>query len=59
MKNMLIAAVSLGAVAASLILYLDKKNKSQSRIKDAANNAYDSMNGAIGRLERPAYHAMG
>ena len=60
MKNILIAATIVGAVAAGLILYTSKKNKgSNDQVKDAAKDAYDTMNAGIGKVERLGQHAMG
>jgi hypothetical protein len=60
MKNILIAATIVGAVAAGLILYASSKNKkSKNQIKDAATDAYDTMNAGIGKVERLGQHAMG
>jgi LPXTG cell wall anchor motif len=59
MKNMLLTAAALGAVIAGLALYYQKKNKPQNRIKDAAKDAYQTMNEGIGSIERPMQHAMG
>lgn len=60
MKNILIAATIVGAVAAGLILYTSKKNNgSKDQVKDAAKDAYDAMNAGIGKVERLGQHAMG
>lgn len=59
MKNMLIAAVTVGAAIAGLILYVERKNRSSNKVLDAASDTYETMNKGIGRVERPAYHAMG
>lgn len=59
MKNMFIAAVTVGAAIAGLILYVERKNRSSNKVLDAASDAYKTMNKGIGSIERPAYHAMG
>ena len=59
MKNMLLTATVFGTVLAAFVLYAERKRRSSNRIKDAAEDAYDTMNEGIGKLERPAYHAMG
>lgn len=60
MKNILIAATIVGTVAAGLILYTSKKNKgSKNQIKDAASDAYNTMNAGIGKVERLGQHSMG
>lgn len=59
MKNMLLTAAAVGAVLAAFILYTERKRSLGNRIEDAAEDAYDTMNEGIGKLERPAYHAMG
>ena len=59
MKNILLTATGVGAIIAGFILYAQKKNKPQNKIKDAAKDAYQTMNEGIGSLERPMQHAMG
>ena len=59
MKKMLITASMLGAAIAGLVLYSQRKNKTQNKIADAADDAYQTMNKALGEVERPAHHAMG
>ncbi len=62
MKNILIAAVIVGAAGAGLILYLNKRNNNatpSNTIKDAATDAYKTMNAGIGKVERLGQHAMG
>lgn len=56
---MLIAVGVVGTAIAGLILYNERKNRPQNRIADAADDAYKTMNKAIGSVERPMYHAMG
>ena len=56
---MLLTATVVGAAIAGLALYLQKKSQPKNKALDAANNAYQTMNEGIGKLERPAYHAMG
>lgn len=59
MKNMLLTAAAVGAVLAAMLIYVERKNSSRNKIAGAAEDAYDTMNKAIGSVERPAYHAMG
>jgi hypothetical protein len=59
MKSMLLTATAVGAAIGSLILYYQKKNKSGNQVLDAAKHAYKRMNNGLGKLERPAHHAMG
>ena len=60
MKNILIAAGIVGAVAAGLILNASwKRKRNNDQVRDAAKNAYDTMNAGIGRVERLGQHAMG
>ena len=59
MKSMLIAATTVGLVMAGLMLYNQQRNKPKNRIKDAAKDAYQTMNEGIGSVERPMHHAMG
>ena len=55
---MLLTATAVGVVIAGLILYFERKNKPQNRIKDAAKDAYQTMNKGIGSVERPMQHTM-
>lgn len=59
MKNMLVTAAAVGSVLAAFVLYAERKRRLRNRIEDAAEDAYDTMNKGIGKLERPAYHTMG
>lgn len=59
MKSILITATAVGAAIAGLILYYQRKNRPANRVLDAAEDAYHTMNEGIGRVERPAQHAMG
>ena len=59
MKSMLIAAATVGTTIAALILYFERKNRNSNRVLDAAKDAYRTMNKGIGKVERPAHHAMG
>jgi uncharacterized iron-regulated membrane protein len=59
MKNMLIAATAVGATIAGLLLYWQRKEKGRPKVLDAASDAYHTMNNGLGKLERPAQHAMG
>jgi hypothetical protein len=59
MKKILIAATAVGATIAGLILYNRRRNSAPNRIKDAAKDAYRTMNDGIGKIERNAMHSMG
>lgn len=59
MKKMLLSATAVGAAIAGLILYYQRKNNNRNSITDAAKNAYQIMNDGLGKIERPAHHAMG
>ena len=59
MKKILIAATTVGAAIAGIILYSRKRNNGQRQVEDAAKNAYDTMNNGIGKIERNAMHSMG
>jgi len=59
MKTMLLSVALLGVAIAGLVLYSEEQKKPKNRIKNAAEDAYDTMNEAIGSVERPMQHAMG
>jgi hypothetical protein len=59
MKSMLIAAVTVGAAIAGLLLYAERRSRSSNKVLEAAEDTYQTMNKGIGSMERPAYHAMG
>jgi hypothetical protein len=59
MKQLLLTAAAIGAVLAAMIIYNERKNRPENRIKDAAEDAYDTMNEGIGSIERPMHNAMG
>jgi hypothetical protein len=59
MKKMFLTAAAVGAVIAAMVVYNERKNRPRNRIKDAAKDAYDTMNEGIGSVERPFQHAMG
>lgn len=63
MKNIMIAAAFVGAVAAGVILYMqhrtDKGEFDAGKVVDAASDAYSAMNNGINQAERPARHSMG
>lgn len=59
MKTILLSVVLVGAAIAAIVLYNEEQNKPKNRIKNAAEDAYDTMNEAIGSVERPMHHAMG
>ena len=54
MKKILVAASVVGATIAGLILYFRKRNKNTppKELKDAAEDAYHTMNATIGHVER-------
>ena len=56
---MLLTVAIIGVAIAGIILYNEERNKPENRIKDAAEDAYDTMNEALGSVERPMQHAMG
>jgi hypothetical protein len=59
MKKMLIAATAVGAAVAGMILYFGKKESNRNQIKNAAKDAYSTMNDGIGKAERLGQNAMG
>ena len=59
MKTMLLSVAIIGIAIAGIVLYTEEKNKPKNRVKDVAEDAYDTMNEAIGGIERPMQHAMG
>lgn len=59
MKSILITAAAVGTAIAGLILYYQRKNRPANKVLDAAEDAYHTMNKAIGSVERPMQHAMG
>ena len=59
MKKILIAATTVGATIAGIILYNRKKNNAPKKIEDAAKDAYQTMNDGLGKIERPVMHSMG
>jgi hypothetical protein len=60
MKKILITATAVGAAIAGIILYNRKRSeKPATQIKDAAKDAYQTMNAGIGQLERNPANAMG
>lgn len=59
MKTMLLTVAIIGVAVAGLILYTEEQKKPKNRIKNAAEDAYDTMNEAIGSVERPMQYAMG
>lgn len=59
MKKILIAATTVGAAIAGIILYNRNKNNGSKRIENAAKDAYNTMNDGIGKVERNAMHSMG
>jgi hypothetical protein len=59
MKNMIITATAVGAAIAGIVLYSRRGRRKNLSVKDAAKNAYDTMNKGIGGLERFPTHTMG
>lgn len=60
MKKILIAATAVGAAIAGIILYNRRRNtQGVRRVKNAAKDAYDTMNEGIGKVERNPMHSMG
>ncbi len=60
MKSILITATIVGAAIAGIILYNRNKNSGETKqIKNAAKDAYDTMNDGIGKVERNTMHSMG
>jgi hypothetical protein len=59
MKTMLLTAAIVGVAIAGYLLYEQQRSKPKNRIEEAAEDAYDTMNEAIGSVERPMQHAMG
>lgn len=58
MKNILIAAVTVGAAIAGIILYYRNRHTPAGEVEDAANDAYNIMNDGIGKVERGTMHTM-
>ena len=58
MKNMFLAAASIGVLIAALVVAFGKsnENREKGRVKGAAKSAYDLMNQGIGGLERSTKH---
>jgi hypothetical protein len=62
MKSILIAASVVGVIGAALILYLQRRDSvsyQAGKVVDAASDAYKNLNDGMGRIDRPAHHAMG
>lgn len=59
MKKMLIAATTIGAAIAGLILYSRKRNSSTGQIKRLPGDAYKTMSDGVGKVERLGQHTMG
>jgi len=59
MKSILIAATAVGAAIAGIILYSRNRNNAANRVENAAQDAYNTMNNGIGKIERKAMHSMG
>lgn len=59
MKSMLIAATAVGATIAGLILYFQRREKGSHKQLNNAENRYLEKSKDSGKIERPAYHAMG
>lgn len=58
MKKILIAASIVGTTAASMILYMRRKNRTSGNIEDAAENANEIMNKHMGKIERKTEQAL-
>jgi len=56
---MIIAAAAVGTAIAGLILYFRKNESDRHPIKNAAKNAYKTMNDGLGKIERRGQHAVG
>lgn len=56
---MLIAATAVGATIAGLILYFQRREKGSHKQLNNAENRYLEKSKDSGKIERPAYHAMG
>ncbi len=59
MKKILIAASIVGAAAASMILYLRRKNSIETRIEDAAEDANNIMNKHLKKVESKTNEFLG
>ena len=59
MKKILIAATAVGAAIAGIILYNRKRNTDSKTIENAAQDAYNTMNDGLGKVERNTMHSMG
>jgi hypothetical protein len=61
MKKIVIASILVGAAVAGLLFYLRNQlaeKKTSDDVEDAADNAYNTMNKHIGRVERTFDHAL-
>ncbi len=61
MKKLLIASIIAGVAVAGLLYYLQDsfgEKKTADDIEDAAEDAYDTMNKHIGKVERHFDHAL-
>jgi hypothetical protein len=59
MKKILIAASIVGAAAASMIMYIRRRNSIENRIEDAAGDANNIMNKHLRKVERTTNQALG
>lgn len=59
MKNMIIAASALGVLIAGIIITRSRSKKPLNTVRDAASDAYNTMNRGIGLMERNPHHVMG
>lgn len=61
MKSALLAATAVGAALAGLILYYQKRLTTERKMLATENDDFHSMSNGngIGKMERPAVHAMG
>ena len=61
MKKLFIASIIAGVAVISLLYYLQEsfgEKKTADQLKDAADDAYNTMNKHIGKAERTFDHAL-
>lgn len=59
MSKIMITATAIGVGIAVLILLARRRTGNVDTVKDAADDAYQTMNGALGSIERNSKFAMG
>lgn len=59
MKNGLIAAVAVGAAIAGIILYYQKRLNTERKVLAKDQDDFHSLSNGLGKITRPAHHAMG